>query len=81
MLAPVTGLFNDVLDRSLSAIKDTDAAQVNFLAFRLESYLLQILRVVAEPFPSEVLQLLLTSTAAGTFQHTFLHSWPVRKVR
>jgi len=45
LLAPVTGLFNDVLDRSLSAIRDTDA-QVNFLACRLESYLLQILRVV-----------------------------------
>ena len=68
MLAPVTGLFNDVLDRSLSAIKDTDA-QVNFLACRLDSYLLQIVRVVAEPFPSEVLQLLLASPVAATFQH------------
>jgi len=36
LLAPVTGLFSDVLDRSLSAIKDTDA-QVNFVACRLES--------------------------------------------
>jgi len=42
------------------------------LACRLESYLLQILRVVAEPFPSEVLQLLLTSLAAATFQHGIL---------
>jgi len=74
LLAPVTGLFNDVLDRSLSAIKDTDA-QDNFLACRLESYLLQILRVVVEPFPSEVLQLLLlllASPAAATFQHGIL---------
>ena len=71
LLTPVTGLFNDVLDRSLSAFKDADA-QVNFLACRLESYLLQILRVVAKPFPSEVLQLLLTSPAATTFQHGIL---------
>jgi len=68
---PVTGLFNEVLDRSLSAINDTDA-QVNFLACRLESYLLQILRVVAEPFTSELLQLLLASPAAATFQHDIL---------
>jgi len=71
LLAPVTGLFNDVLDRSLSAIKDTDA-QVNCLACRLESYLLQILRVVAEPYPSEVLQPLLASPTATTFQHGIL---------
>ena len=71
LLAPVTGLCNDVLDCSLSAIKDTDA-QVNFLACRLESYLSQILRVVAESFPSEVLQLLLASPAAATFQHGIL---------
>jgi len=71
LLAPVTGPFNDVLDRSLSAIKDTDA-QVNFLACRLESYLLQIVRVVAEPFLYEVLQLLLASPAAATFQHGIL---------
>ena len=74
LLAPVTGPFNDVLDRSLSAIKDTDIkdAQVNFLACRLVSYLLQILRVVAEPFTSGVLQLLLASPAAATFQHGIL---------
>jgi len=42
------------------------------LACRLESYLLQILRVVAEPFPSEVLQLLLASPAAATFEHGIL---------
>jgi len=71
LLVPVTGLFNDVLDCSLFAIKDTDA-QVNFLACRLESYLLQILRVIAEPFTSEVLQLLLASPAAATFQHGIL---------
>jgi len=59
------------LDRSLSAIKDADA-QVNYLACRLKSYLLQILRVVAEPFPSEALQLLLASPAAATFQHGIL---------
>jgi len=30
---------------------------------------LQILRVVAEPFPSEVLQLILSSPAAASFHH------------
>jgi len=35
-------------------------------------FLLPILRVVAEPFPSEVLQLLLASPAAATFQHGIL---------
>ena len=58
--------------KASSAIKDIKYAQVNFLACRLESYLLQILRVVAEPFPSEVLQLLLASPAADTFQHGIL---------
>jgi len=56
-----------------SLLSKTQIAQVNFLACRLESYLLQILRVVAEPFPfDEVLQLLLTSPAATTFQHGIL---------
>jgi len=71
LLAPVTGPFNDVLDRSLSAIKDTDA-QVNFLACRLESYLLRILRVVAKPFISEVFLQLLASPAATTVQQGIL---------
>ena len=35
-------------------------------------FLLPILRVAAEPFPSEVLQLLLASPAAATFQHGIL---------
>jgi len=70
-LAPVTGLFKDVLEPSLTAIKGA-GAQVNYLACRLDSYVLQILRVVAEPFPSEVLQLLLASPAAATFQHGIL---------
>jgi len=52
LLAPMTGLLNGVLDDSLSAFKDTDT-QVNYLACRLDSYRLQILRVVAERFPSK----------------------------
>ena len=80
LLAPVTGLFNDVLDPSLSAIKDTDA-QVNFLACRLESYLLQILRFVAEPFPLRFCNYSSPRQRPLPFNMAFLHSWPVRKVR
>ena len=57
--------------KASSAIKDIKYAQVNFLACRLESYLLQILRVVAEPFPSEVLQLLLASRGYLSTWHSY----------
>jgi len=80
LLAPVTGLFNDVLDRSLTAIKDTDA-QVNYLACRLDLIFYRFYVLSLNPFPLRFCNYSSPRLQLLPFTIGILTQWPVRKVR
>jgi len=75
LLSPVTGPFFDVLDRPF-AVNGTDAPRL--LGVSVGIFPCNLFYVLSL---NTSLRIFLASPAAATFQHSFLHSWPVRKVR